>query len=105
MNGVKIKIVSANKEGKIELTKLELENLLNEAYRDGYRDGSSHYYICTGISTTPSYQYNTISTSDATLAKSVTEKVATIDTNLTGLASDSSNNCAVKVEDTNYVVQ
>lgn len=107
MNGVKIKVVSANKDGKIELTKKELENLLNEAYRDGYSDGSSHYYTCTGISTTPYYQYNTISTSDATLAKSVNGKVATIDTDLTVLASDN-NACsikAVKVEDTNYVVQ
>lgn len=107
MNGVKIKVVSANKEGKIELTKLELENLLNEAYRDGYSDGSMHSYTCTGISTTPYYGYNIASTSDATVAKSVTGKVATIDTDLTVLASDRSN-CsvkAVKVEDANYVVQ
>ena len=107
MNGVKIKVVSANKDGKIELTKMELENLLNEAYRDGYSDGRSHCYTCTGISTTPYYEYNTLSTSDATLAKSVTGKVATIDTDLTVLANDS-NNCsvkAVKVEDANYVVQ
>lgn len=106
MNGVKIKVVSANKEGKIELTKLELENLLNEAYRDGYCDGSKNSYTYTGsISTTPYYEYNTIGTSDAT--KSVTGKVATIDTaDLTILASDSSN-CSVtaKVEDNKYVVQ
>lgn len=109
MNGVKIKVVSANKEGKIELTKLELENLLNEAYRDGYCDGSKNSYTYTGISTTPYYGYNIASTSDATVAKSVTGKVATIDTDLTVLASDSkSSNCAikaVKVEDANYVVQ
>lgn len=110
MNGVKIKVVSANKEGKIELTKLELENLLNEAYRDGYCDGSKNSYTYTGISTTPYYGYNIASTSDATVAKSVSGKVATIDTDLTSLASISSDssNCsvkAVKVEDANYVVQ
>lgn len=102
MNGVKIKVVSANKEGKIELTKLELENLLNEAYRDGYSDGRSHYYTCTGIYATP-HEYNTVSTSETALSG----KVATLDTDLTVLASDS-NNCsvkAVKVEDTSYVVQ
>lgn len=103
MNGVKIKVVSANKDGKIELTKMELENLLNEAYRDGYSDGSSHYYTCTGISTTPYYKYNTLSTNDT----AIDGKVTTIDTDLTTLTSNSSN-CsvkAVKVEDANYVVQ
>ena len=34
MKNVKIKVVSVNKDGKIELTKSELENMLNEAYRD-----------------------------------------------------------------------
>lgn len=104
MNGVKIKVVSVNKDGKIELTKMELENLLNEAYRDGYSDGSSHYITCTGISTTPYYEYNTISTSGATLAKSATEKVATIDTTI----ASNSNDCAieaVKVEGTKYAIQ
>lgn len=107
MNGVKIKVVSANKDGKIELTKMELENLLNEAYRDGYSDGISNYYTYAGISTsttTPYYEYNTISTSGATLAKSATEKVATIDTTI----ASNSNDCAieaVKVEGTKYVVQ
>ena len=106
MNGVKIKVVSANKEGKIELTKLELENLLNEAYRDGYSDGSKNSYTYTGISTTPYYGDNIASTSDATIAKSI-DGNATINTDLTVLASDKSN-CsikAVKVEDANYVVQ
>lgn len=107
MNGVKIKVVSANKEGKIELTKLELENLLNEAYRDGYCDGSKNSYTYTGISTTPYYGYDAINTSDTAISG---KKNTTIDTDLTTLASISSNssNCsvkAVKVEDTNYVVQ
>ena len=107
MNGVKIKVVSANKEGKIELTKLELENLLNEAYRDGYCDGSKNSYTYTGISTTPYYGYDVINTSDTAISG---KKNTTIDTDLTTLASISSNssNCsvkAVKVEDANYVVQ
>lgn len=104
MNGVKIKVVSANREGKIELTKLELENLLNEAYRDGYSDGSKNSYTYTGISTTPYYAYDVAGISSTSLSGN---KVATIDTDLTVLASDRSN-CsvkAVKVEDANYVVQ
>ena len=104
MNGVKIKVVSANKEGKIELTKLELENLLNEAYRDGYSDGSKNSYTYTGISTTPYYAYDAAGIRSTSLSG---DKDATIDTDLTVFASDSSN-CsvkAVKVEDANYVVQ
>lgn len=57
MNGVKIKVVSANKDGKIELTKMELENLLNEAYRDGYNDGNCYSSITyvNGMSSKGSY--------------------------------------------------
>ena len=37
---MKIKIFCPNSNGKLEFTKEELENLINEAYNDGYRDGS-----------------------------------------------------------------
>ena len=37
---MKIKIFCPNANGKLEFAKEELENLLNEAYNDGYRDGS-----------------------------------------------------------------
>lgn len=52
---MKIKIMYPNDKGKIELTKEELEKLLNESYSEGYSDGCSRY--CT-IST-PSYPYIT----------------------------------------------
>lgn len=41
-----------NSRGKIELTKEELEELLNESYSAGYCDGSSRYWYYTSI--TPS---------------------------------------------------
>lgn len=107
MNGVKIKVVSVNKEGKIELTKLELENLLNEAYRDGYSDGSKNSYTYTGISTTPYYGYDAVSIRDAALSGKKEYDNSTDLTTLASISSDSSN-CsvkAVKVEDANYVVQ
>ena len=37
-----VKIFTPNKNGKIEFTKSELENLLNEVWRDGYN--SNHYW-------------------------------------------------------------
>ena len=35
-----ITIIEANKDGQIELTKQRLEELLKEAYDEGYKDGS-----------------------------------------------------------------
>lgn len=37
-----VKIFTPNKNGKIEFTKKELEELLNEVWRDGYN--SNHYW-------------------------------------------------------------
>lgn len=35
------KVIEVNKDGKIEFTKKELEDMLNTAYDDGYSDGYS----------------------------------------------------------------
>ena len=51
-----IKIFTLNKNGKIELTKKQLEQLLNESYWEGYNRGnSSHWWTYTSPSviTTP----------------------------------------------------
>jgi hypothetical protein len=52
---MKIKIMYPNDRGRIELTKDELEKLLNESYSEGYSDGCSRYYSIS----TPSYPYIT----------------------------------------------
>lgn len=39
-----IKVFTLNKNGKIELTKTELEQLLNESYWEGYRSYNSWTY-------------------------------------------------------------
>ena len=41
---MRIKIFTPNENGKIELTKEELENLLNESYRQGWNDKPYYYY-------------------------------------------------------------
>ena len=46
-----IKVFTTNKNGKIELTKDELQKILDEAYWDGYRVGNG----TTWTYTTPSY--------------------------------------------------
>ena len=43
----KIKVFNVNEKGKIEFTKEQLEQLLNETYRDGYNDGTTHTYSWT----------------------------------------------------------
>ena len=37
-----VKVFKANKAGKIEFTRCELEKLLNETYHEGYTDGENH---------------------------------------------------------------
>lgn len=46
-----------NNKGKIELSKEELEKLLNEAYNEGYSDGRHYYGYAGSISTTTPYYY------------------------------------------------
>jgi hypothetical protein len=50
---MKIKVFYPNEKGHIELTKEKLEGLLNEAYNEGYRDGSNNNGCYCGITTTP----------------------------------------------------
>ena len=61
----KIKVFSINEKGKIEFTKEQLEQLLNETYRDGYNDGNAPTYTWT---TTTPY----INCSDSTTAAHLT---------------------------------
>ena len=73
---MKIRVFTLNKDGKIELTKKELQDLLDEAYRDG----SNSVTI-----TTPSWQpywYNTL-TSDHT----VTTPTLQINNSVDGVAN------------------
>lgn len=48
-----IKVFTLNEKNKIELTKEELENLLNESYWEGCRSKSWIYNTPSQISTTP----------------------------------------------------
>ena len=70
-----IKVFTLNKNGKIELTKKELEQLLNESYWEGYRNNNNYW---TYTSPTPckwcsNTLYNTttgsISSSDSITVK------------------------------------
>lgn len=62
---MKIKIMYPNNKGKIELTKEELEKLLNESYSEGYSDGcyKSYYSISTPSYPRITYDYNDLNIS------------------------------------------
>lgn len=42
---MRIKLITPNQYGKIEFTKKELEEILNEAYNEGYKDGSAYLKV------------------------------------------------------------
>ena len=70
----KIRVFTLNSNGKIELSKEELQQMLDESYRDG----------CNSVTiTTPSYPYNPYSsflyTTTSTESNS-TKNVATVNT-------------------------
>lgn len=70
-----IKVFTLNKNGKIELTKKELEQLLNESYWEGYRN-NNNYWTYTSPTTykwCSSTPY-TISTSSISSSDSITIK-------------------------------
>lgn len=52
---MRIKIFTSNKNGKIELTKEELESLLNEAYKQGWNDKPYYYSGLWGNGTLTNY--------------------------------------------------
>ena len=60
---MRIKVIVPNKEGKIELTPGELQQLLNEAYNQGWNDKPYNYSSLSNIT----YANDTNSTSTATL--------------------------------------
>lgn len=81
---MRIKVFTPNENGKIELTKEELESLLNETYRQGWND--KPYYRDYYYSNYPSAYLN-----ESTADKAVT---CSINNNLTSIT----NACAETLE-------
>lgn len=64
----RIIIIEKNKDGKIELTKDELQKMLDDAYSQGYADGNKRYDTITCPSS-PSWIYTTSSSNTTPLNK------------------------------------
>lgn len=43
----RVVVIEKNKDGKIELTKAELQKMLDDAYNQGYSDGKGRYDTIT----------------------------------------------------------
>ena len=80
---MRIKVMIPNENGKIELTKEELENLLNETYRQGWNDKPYYYdrywynspiLTTTTADTAHAYSINTSSTSITNACAEALEK-------------------------------
>lgn len=56
-----VKVFTTNKNGKIEFTKEELENILNEVWNDGYNRHGTYWWSSPTISTP---YYSTSATKD-----------------------------------------
>lgn len=80
-----IKIFTTNKNGKIELTKDELKNLLDDAYWEGFRNNTTTW-VYNSPSWTP-YSW-TCSSSGATLHTNA------VDFNVSNVTNDSITNDA-----------
>lgn len=87
------KVFTVNKDGKIELTKDELQKLLDDSYWEGYRANNTYVY------TSPSWKPWTVtycSTADATIdASNIMQDSVTISLNDISAAINSGD---VKVE-------
>lgn len=70
----KIRVFEINKNGKIELSKSELETILNEVYREGKADGKSELWTWT-----PPYYYGSTSTTPLNTTDKFTCNLATSD--------------------------
>ena len=82
---MRIKIFTPNENGKIELSKEELENLLNETYRQGWND-KPYYY--------DRYWYNSPTLTATTAMNAVTAHDYSINNSSTSIT----NTCAEALE-------
>ena len=102
---MKIKIMYPNDRGRIELTKEELEKLLNESYSEGYSDGCSRYYSIS----TPSYPYITYCNGSSDNSLSADKVTVKCDcdgaiTYATSMSEDTALNTAQTISDMNRYV-
>lgn len=85
---MKIKFLYVDKDGKIMLTKKELDEIMKECYDNGYEDARAIYDSSISLATaTPYYDYNRYGSS-ITCNSTVSGKTTTCDINCTNSLED-----------------
>ena len=82
-----IKVFTTNKNGKIELTKDELKELLDEAYWDGYRV-NNHSWTYTTPGWNPYIWTSTTSTGTSSTTSTLTNNTADVAINAPHVTTD-----------------
>lgn len=82
-----IKVFTTNKDGKIELTKDELKNLLDEAYWDGYKANDNSWTYITP-SWRPYVWMSNGTATNVTLTSNTANPNVTVNTSDTNLGVD-----------------
>lgn len=85
---IKYKVFVPDTSGKITFTKIELENLLNEVYHEGYTDGQMSNMVNIKYGDTPIWRYNTIICDTAQTGQPSLEKNITFNNTTTTTIGD-----------------
>ena len=90
-----VKVFTLNKNNKIELTEKELKQILDEAYWEGYRNGSHTTYTYTSPSILTPY-YSTTCTNGTTGSITLTSASASdINTYVDNITNSASSNATI----------
>lgn len=85
---IKYKVFVPDTSGKITFTKIELENLLNEVYHEGYTDGQMSNMVNIKYGDTPIWRYNTITCDTTQTGQPSFEKNITLNNTTTTTIGD-----------------
>lgn len=85
---IKYKVFVPDTSGKITFTKIELENLLNEVYHEGYTDRQMSNMVNIKYGDTPIWRYNTITCDTAQTGQPSLEKNITFNNTTTTTIGD-----------------
>lgn len=88
---MKIKVFTTDKDGKICLSKNELQEIINEAYWEGYSNGTKSgktWTVSTPWTTTPYYTWSTTTNGSSSITIG-TDDVATLTINTDDITKDS----------------
>lgn len=89
---MKIKVFTTDKDGKICLSKNELQEIINEAYWEGYHNGATSgktWTISTPWITTPYYNWSTTANGSSSITIGTDDIATSVTINADDITKDS----------------